>query len=295
MEEKVRRIKRAAGMGNRTLDDKVWRKILDKDWDDSKWDEVMQKHFDDAYYAADDAVGSAEEAGEETKKKPKKPRKPKWDDDIDIKDLVPDFEEDEKANFGLSDDDEVEQPDEAGSAAKSTKEQKKERAEKKRASRLERQKIEQIVDDQLKLEMPFVGQASSSQDASGFRYRETSPTTYGLTARDILMADDSQLNQFAGLKKLASFRDPEKKQKDQKKLGKKARLRQWRKDVFGDEEGPRDEDFVKGLTAANGEEEAGAAAADHDDDEEGGVDIRGKEGGKRKKKRRSKKKAKITM
>jgi protein KRI1 len=89
------------------------------------------------------------------------------------------------------------------------------------------------------------------------------------------MADDTQLNQFAGLKKLASFREAEKKEKDQKKLGKKARLRQWRKDTFGNEDGP---EFKFG----------GDAPAEKEAENETKLDIR--EGdGQRKKRKRSKK------
>jgi protein KRI1 len=85
------------------------------------------------------------------------------------------------------------------------------------------------------------------------------------------MAPDSQLNQFAGLKKMASFRDPEKKRKDKKHLGKKARLRQWRKETFGNEDGPE--------IVIN---------ADEGVDVGGGVDI--VEGGRKKKKRSRKSK-----
>ncbi len=46
---------------------------------------------------------------------------------------------------------------------------------------------------------------------------------------------DAALNEFVGLKKLAAFRDPDRKRKDKKRLGKKARLRQWRRDNFGAE------------------------------------------------------------
>ena len=87
------------------------------------------------------------------------------------------------------------------------------------------------------------------------------------------MADDSQLNQFVGLKKLAAFRDPERKRRDLKKMGKKARLRQWRKDTFGTEEEP---EFV-----------LPQAPAVEENDDEMKVDIR--EGGSRKKRKRSKK------
>ena len=71
---------------------------------------------------------------------------------------------------------------------------------------------------------------------------------------------------------MAAFRDAEKKRKDKKNLGKKARLRQWRKETFGNEDGP---EIVINIDAAEGVDEAS-----------GGVDI--VEGG-RKKKRRSRK------
>ena len=87
-----------------------------------------------------------------------------------------------------------------------------------------------------------------------------------MTARDILLApSDKHLNEYAGLKKLATFRDEEKKRKDKKRLGKKARLRQWRRDVFGREferEGPTygfekfaGEEEVKGDDGGDGDQE----------------------------------------
>ncbi|PFH61014.1 hypothetical protein XA68_18379 [Ophiocordyceps unilateralis] len=55
-----------------------------------------------------------------------------------------------------------------------------------------------------------------------------------MTPLDILLApSDQSLNQFVSLKKLAPFRDPAKKRRDRRQLAKRARLRQWRKDVFG--------------------------------------------------------------
>ena len=268
MEERVRRIKRAAGVSGRTLNDEDWKKFLDKDWDDNQWDGEMAKHFGDEYYAAEDAASDDETATSAGKRKPKKP---KWDDDIDIKDLVPDFEEAEQPTFDLS------EVDDGGPSAtkKTAKQLNRERSEKKKTARLDRQKIEQIVDAQLNFEAP--------SGSGGFRYRETSPTSYGLTPRDILMAEDTQLNQFAGLKKLASFRDPEKKRKDAKNLGKKARLRMWRRETFGDEEGPKEQDF---------EPEAPVAGSEPVE-EEIGVDIRGEGGDKKKRRRRGKKEQKM--
>lgn len=242
-EEKLKRIKDAAGLRGKSLSIDEWASLLEEGWDDDKWDEEMKKRFGDAYYKqVEESSASGEESATKSKRKRKKP---KWNEDIDIKDLVPDFEEDDttKPKFTLSDEeDKAMASNEAVEAQvneegkdQSKKGRAQERHEQKRQARKERQKIEQMVDDSLDLEV----RASSSNDRSSrFRYRDTSPTTFGLTARDILLADDTQLNQYVGLKKLVAFRDPERKKKDKKKLSKKARLRQWRKETFGDENGP---------------------------------------------------------
>jgi len=159
---------------------------------------------------------------------------------------------------------------EGSTKKKSSKDRQQEKQAKKKTARIERQKIEELVDSRMDIDLPL-----KSKQSTRFRYRETSPTSFGLTARDILMAPDTSLNQFAGLKKMASFRDAEKKRKDKKNLGKKARLRQWRKDTFGHEDGP---EIVIGANAGE------------DVEVENGVDI---VEGKKKKKRSRKGKAKV--
>jgi protein KRI1 len=183
---------------------------------------------------------------------------------------VPDFDDEEKAEFSLSDNE----------AASKKKRSKQVEEDKKRDARRERRIIEQLVDDQLQLELnSSVPEGSKS---ASFRYRETSPKSFGLSSRDILLADDKQLNEFAGLKKLASFRDPEKKKKDQKHLGKKARLRKWRLDTFGNEEGLQASELIPKEEDEHGEE----VGAD-------GVDIRTK--GKKKRRRNKGKKEKTEV
>ncbi|EZF28311.1 hypothetical protein H101_08003 [Trichophyton interdigitale H6] len=144
--------------------------------------------------------------------------------------------------------------------------------EKQKEAKRERRKIEALADKSLELE-PSLLPGSSKKFGGTFRYRESSPVSFGLTARDILMADDAQLNQYAGLKKLASFRDAEKKKRDNKRLGKKARLREWRKQTFGTEEPPE-------LTA---EAEAAPGNSTGNADGETTVDIR--EGSSKRRKR----------
>jgi protein KRI1 len=265
VEQKVKKIKEAAGLSTKNLKPEDWQRFVDEDWDDDKWDEEMQKQFGEGYYEGQE-VESGSEDEMSGKRKPKKPR---FDDDLDIKDIIPDFEDEEQPEFSLSDE---ELPD-VDAPAKKQKKQNKE--EKKRESKRDRRIIEQLVDDQLQMELEHA-LPKSSKSSGGFRYRASSPKSFGLTARDILLADDAQLNQFAGLKKLAAYRDPERKRKDAKHLGKKARLRQWRKDTFGDENGPAETAPV-----------AQVANAEGSDEEDGGVSI--VTDGKKKRRRKSKK------
>ncbi|KAK4123651.1 Krr1-domain-containing protein [Parathielavia appendiculata] len=256
--EKLAKIKQAAGMSGKTLKDEEWLKFLEDAWDDDKWEEEMKKRFNDEYYAQVDDMSMDEDQEDDVSgannKKTKKPKKPKWDDDIDIKDIIPDFDDEVKPNITLSDEEvaqehqaseqQEEEPSDTDSDSppakkrKTTADLKKDRLAAKRQARVELAKIEALVDRKIELENPRALQSSSKSSTAGggFRYRETSPNSFGLTARDILLApSDAALNEFAGLKKLATFRDAEKKRKDKKRLGKKARLRQWRRETFGRE------------------------------------------------------------
>lgn len=240
--EKVGKIKEAAGFKGEAISEDDWRNLIETDWDDDRWEKEMNERFGTSYYAEEEVEGGDDGEGDESSKRTKI-KKPKWDEDIDIKDLVPDFrveEENEKPPFTLSDEEIDSKPLESSGARTNAKLEKtrrvQERLDRKKDAKKERKMIEELVDE--KVNFADAVTPARSKHAGHFRYRETSPLTYGLTARDILMASDSQLNQFAGLKKMATFRDAEKKRKDKKKLGKKARLRQWRKETFGSEEGP---------------------------------------------------------
>ncbi|KAI9656618.1 MAG: KRRI-Interacting protein 1 [Bathelium mastoideum] len=262
VEGKVKQIKEAAGLGNsNSVDMAEWGRFLDEGWDDDKWEEEMKKRFGEGYYAESDKErfeNDGENGTSVQNKTKRKPKKPKWDEDIDIKDLVPDYDDGETAQppFELTDDEAT-----ANSSAAKSKHKKKSLPsdpEEKRKARTQRRQIEALVDASLATDPAFLPPSNSSKahshptsasastaataassDVPQFRYRETSPTAFGLTARDILLSNDAQLNEFAGLKKLASFRDPVRKRKDRKKLGSKARLREWRRETFGDPNGPK--------------------------------------------------------
>jgi protein KRI1 len=285
-QEKLKKIKQAAGLRGKDLQVEDWSRFLDDTWDDARWEEEMRKRFGEAYYGDEDVENDEEQPGHQSARKKRTLKKPKWDDDIDIGDIVPDFGDDEKPTFILSEDEgshtEVDAPEINGKTGskKMSKDYKRERQESKKMARKERKIVELLVDEKLEMDTALLGGPSKK---AGFRYRETSPVSYGLSARDILLASDSQLNEFVGLKKLAAFRDPEKKRRDQKRLGKKARLRKWRHETFGDAEGLNNASFVH---VPQGDR----VADDHSPNMQDGVDIRG-EGSK--KKRRRQKKSKV--
>ncbi|KAL8349635.1 hypothetical protein RB598_005148 [Gaeumannomyces tritici] len=302
VEEKLKQIKKVAGFGGKKLNEEEWAKLLDDNWDDEKWEAEMRKQFGDDYYAEGEADANSSGDEEASSSKKRKPKKPKWDDDIDIKDIVPDFDDSLPPNITLTDDegeddgaeasgdDDDDNGDEGENPAKkrkTSKDHKKDRAAARRAARQERAKIEALVDKQLELDDPNAlasPKGRKKQGSGRFRYRETSPTSFGLTAHDILLApSDAALNEFAGLKKLATFRDAEKKRKDKKHLGKKARLRQWRRDNFGHEFEHTGPTYGFERPAAAAAEDADGGGADH-----GGRHGKGRDKGKGKDKGKAK-------
>lgn len=242
--EKIKKIRDAAGFSGSQLEDQDWITFLDEGWDDNSWEEQMRRKFGDRYYA-DHGIQEGENG---TAKDKSKFKKPKWRDEIDIEDLVEDKDDFVQHEFPLT-------GNELGSSAfefslsadviqepthepqRNGRQIRKEIEYSKSEARRQRRKIELHVDNSLNRDEILSG--FGTKHAGHFRYRETSPLAYGLTAHDILMATDAQLNQYTGLKKLATYRDAEKKKKDKRRLGKKARLRQWRKETFGDEDGPQ--------------------------------------------------------
>jgi protein KRI1 len=67
VEEKVKKIKEAAGLKNQALDLAEWKQVLDEDWDDDQWEQEMMRRFGDDYYADKEAIvkdGDEEEEDE---------------------------------------------------------------------------------------------------------------------------------------------------------------------------------------------------------------------------------------
>ncbi|KAK6499698.1 KRRI-Interacting protein 1 [Arthrobotrys musiformis] len=241
MEKKIKMVREAGGLEVEAEAEAVgdkWKKFLDDAWEDEGWDKQMGDLYGDKYYDEKEGLGNDDDDDEEDEdkgkgKKSKKPKKPTWDDDIDINDLVPDFKADESmSDAGDAEEGGVALEKPIAASSSSAAEKPKKGAKKdKRADRLLRAQIESYVDDKMPLSLP----GSSKNGGSVFRYREVTPESFQLTPTDILFAGDKQLNTYAGLKKLAAYRDDAKKLKDRKRYAKNKgfKLREWRKEVFG--------------------------------------------------------------
>ncbi|AOW03403.1 KRI1-like family C-terminal-domain-containing protein [Yarrowia lipolytica] len=195
------------------------------DFDDTEWDRRMQQVFNDEFYGDDDA-------------------KPTWDDDIDMGGIEVEESDD--------DDEEEEETEEKTPALSNRKQKQLEKQQKKKEAKEILEKATAFVEENVDLaiekeEARGRKPVREDSEAPKFRYREVSPESYGLTANDILMADDKQLNEYVGLKKLASWRGAEKKAKDQRKYGKKKRLKDWREQVFKKRDAPTDDEIMAAL------------------------------------------------
>lgn len=288
MEQRLEQIGRAAGVRRGALNPDDWAELLKPGWEGEDWEAQMRKHFDDEYYAGNSAdEGEADETG--IVKRSKKAKKPAWEDEIEIKDMVAPGDEEPENQGKLpssSDEGDPEASSEERHTAKTersgkskSKSKKAEHSTTKANARSQRRALETLVDAQLPITLTLdslsreqnqsASDPSPSYAAAGavtpraaapFRYRDGSPETFGLTAREILLAPDVDLNSYAGLKALGQWREPERKVRDRRKIGKKGRLRQWRKETFGDAAGKGEgavqetgrEDGVGGGLAAGG-------------------------------------------
>ncbi|CAN6600844.1 protein Kri1p [Trichomonascus vanleenenianus] len=197
---------------------------LEGEFDDNEWDRRMKQVFDEQFYAEEDPTV-----------------KPTWDDDASDAEIKED-DDDVKVK---EEDEEMEDVE-----VKEEKSKRKQKKEEKQREKLEKQKLRAAAEAFVEKNIDLALEEENIQAPMGgfkFKYREVEADSFGLSPRDILLASDKDLNQYVGLKKLAEFRDAEKKKKDRRKYAKKKRLREWRKEVFKDEEGPSDEAVQKFL------------------------------------------------
>lgn len=200
---------------------KITDTLLNSDYKNNEWDQVVSELFDEEFY--------------------KQKGKPTWDDDDEV---MADFYKEQRQHENTEGTDE--EPSMESSANKSRKEKLQEKRSKKKEKHDLQDLVENAVDqnklaiiDEVEKETEERKSRALTKDEQElkFRYREVSPESYGLSTREIFAADDSQLNDFIGLKKFAPYRSKEQRMRDKRKVTKSRRLRDWRKEVFHNENG----------------------------------------------------------
>ncbi|KAL6452915.1 LOW QUALITY PROTEIN: KRI1 Protein KRI1 [Candida maltosa Xu316] len=210
--DRLTKIKEAVGddVNDETIQKVFGDALLQEDFDDADWDNKMSEIFNEQYYGAE-------------------LEKPTWDDDI-----MEGFNESEEDDYDEEEEEQVEEEEQP--KKKSKKEILKEKKSAKKEKESLKEKAQAIVEANTLKIMDEVeeerGRQKNKDDEVKFKYRDVSPETFGLTTRDILLADDKQLNNFIGIKKFAPYRPKELRMKDKRKYTKKKHLQEWKKETF---------------------------------------------------------------
>ncbi|CEP13263.1 hypothetical protein [Parasitella parasitica] len=154
---------------------------LEGDFDPSVFDAQMGDVFDDEYY--NDQEGDLNE-------------KPVWDDDIETG--LPDED--------IMDADYLPGGDKYEGQANTKQSMATEEIESKK------RKFKDLMDEYYALNYEDV---IGGDLYTRFKYAKTEPEDFGLTAEEILLADDAELNKYVGMKSLAPYRPLKKKARDE--------------------------------------------------------------------------------
>lgn len=210
--------------------EKITSTLMNNDYKEDEWDNVVAELFNEEFYAQEG--------------------KPEWDEDDEI--MADFYKEGEEVNDGqeppeldTNDTTETNDQDNAGRSKKKSK------IEEKKSKKKEKKQLQEMVETAIeKNKMAIIDEVEEERGRSRekeelkFRYREVSPESFGLSTREILAADDTDLNEFIGLKKFAPYRPKELRAKDKRKVTKSRRLREWKKKVFNNESGLTEEQFI---------------------------------------------------
>ncbi|PRT56023.1 Protein kri1 [Wickerhamiella sorbophila] len=207
--------KLASVLGDDDISAKFTQEDLEGEWDDDEWDKRMKKLFDDEFYS-------------------------KQDDDWNPQDSVEPGAEIDAVGADAEVETQAEPEEETKPVKKETEKIKEVKPLTEMSKKELKRKAQEIVDANTDLLLDETFKPSAQ-----FCYREVEAESFGLSTRDILLADDKDLNQYVGLKHLAPYRDADRVSKDKKRYAKKRRLREWHKQAFGAEEVDTDELWEK--------------------------------------------------
>ncbi|KAF5454899.1 hypothetical protein F2P56_024530 [Juglans regia] len=227
MDEKVRKILRTAGI----REDEVVplsRKELEEEFDPEEYDRMMKAAFGEEYYEEEDADP---EYGSKRDEDEGEIEKPDFDEEDELLGLPKGWDEcgpgdgflaarerslkRKVGNEGESDQEEEEEEEEEDA------EKGKRKRKRKKSAILEKAK-EAMMEEYYRLDYEdTIGDLKTR-----FKYAKTKPNRYGLSAEELLVMDEKELNQFVSLKKLAPYREKEWKLSNEKRFQLKMRTKE---------------------------------------------------------------------
>ncbi|XP_004486466.1 uncharacterized protein [Cicer arietinum] len=225
IQEKVKKIMKTAGIDD---DDIIPLSVaeLEEEFDPEEYDRMMKKAFDDKYYDAEDADPDFCSEDEEDLEKPD------FEKEDELLGLPKDWDAcgsdggflaarekalKEKIENTSDDDDLMEKENET----EKNPEEGSSRKRKRKTALLEKAR-QAMMDEYYKLDYEdTIGDLKTR-----FKYAKTKPNKFGITAPEILLMDDKELNQYISLKKLAPYQEEEWKLSKQKKYMLKTRAKE---------------------------------------------------------------------
>ncbi|MED6148848.1 hypothetical protein PIB30_056932 [Stylosanthes scabra] len=215
IQEKVKKIMSTAGIREDEIIPLSAAEIEDE-FDPEEYDRMMKAAFDDKYYNAEDADPGFGSENDDDMEKPDFEKEdellglPKGWDSTESHDgfvavrervLKEKVENDSDSDRQESEDEKEEKVPEEGS-----------RKRKRKTALLEKAK-QAMMDEYYKLDYEdTIGDLKTR-----FKYAKTKPNRFGMSAPELLLMDDKELNQYVSLKKLAPYRDEEWKLSQQKR------------------------------------------------------------------------------
>ncbi|KAF5739049.1 hypothetical protein HS088_TW12G00247 [Tripterygium wilfordii] len=232
MEERMRKVLGAAGIRE---DDECMLDLddLEEDFDPEEYDKKMKKAFDEKYYEDEDVdpqFGSdKDEDGAEIEK-------PDFDEEDELLGLPKGWDAPESHDGFLAtrerilkrkaencgEEDDSEEEAEEGEEDEKEGEEEESRPKRKRKMSLVKKVKQEMLEEYYKLDYEdTVGDLKTR-----FKYAKVHPNRYGLKTEEILMLDDSELNQYVSLKKITPFQEEEWKVPNSKKYEQKMKIKE---------------------------------------------------------------------
>lgn len=224
IQEKVKKIMKTAGIHDRDIIPLSMAEI-EEEFDPEEYDRMMKKAFDEKYYDAEDADPDFCSDNDDIEKPDFEKEDellglPKgWDECGYNGGFLATREKVLKENIeNTSDDDLPEEDEKEGKIFEEEEEEEEEipkegsRKRKRKTALLEKARLA-MMDEYYKLDYEdTIGDLKTR-----FKYAKTKPNRFGMSASEILLMDDKELNQYISLKKLAPYQEEEWKLSRQKR------------------------------------------------------------------------------